>query len=220
MTTDHEAARLNMVENQLRPNRIIEQRLLEAMGAVPRELFVPEAMRGVAYADENIPLGSGRFLAEPLALGKLFQSAAVQPGDVVLVVGDVTGYAGAVVARLAAKVLLLLPPEADAQSGAVEQRLGGLGSDNVLIRAGDPAVGLPDQAPFDVIVLVGAVDRVPQELLDQLADRGRLVTVVQERRRGRVTVCLKVGGGVGRTTPFDAALPPLPGLRPAAEFVF
>ena len=218
--TDHATARLNMVENQLRPNRVVEQRLLDAMGAVPRELFVPDAMRGVAYADENIPLGGGRFLVEPLALGKLLQSAAVAPGDAALVVGDVTGYAAAVVARLAAKTCLLLPPEAAPQVPAVERHLGELGCGDVVVRAGDPAEGLPDRAPFDVVLLIGAVERVPQALLGQLADRGRLVTVVEERRQGRVTVCLKVADAVGRTTPFDAALPPLPGLRPAAGFVF
>jgi protein-L-isoaspartate(D-aspartate) O-methyltransferase len=218
--TDHATARLNMVENQLRPNRVVEQRLLDAMGAVPRELFVPEAMRGVAYADENIPLGGGRFLVEPLALGKLLQSAAVAPGDAALVVGDATGYAAAVVARLAARTSLLLPPEAAPQVPAVERQLRELACGEVVVRAGDPAAGMPDRAPFDVVVLVGAVEGVPQALLDQLADRGRLVTVVEERRQGRVTVCLKVADAVGRTTPFDAALPPLPGLRAAAGFVF
>lgn len=218
--TDHAAARLTMVENQLRPNRVVEPRLLEAMGAVPRELFVPAAMRGVAYADEDIPLGGGRFLVEPLALGKLFQSAAIGAREAALVVGDVTGYAAAVAARLASKVFLLLPPDPAPQAGAVERRLRELGCADVAVRAGDPAAGLPDRAPFDVILLVGAVDRVPQPLLDQLADRGRLVGVVEERRQGRVTVCLKVADAIGRTTPFDAAVPPLPGLRRAAEFVF
>jgi protein-L-isoaspartate(D-aspartate) O-methyltransferase len=155
-----------------------------------------------------------------LALGKLFQSAAIRPGDAALVIGDVTGYAAALAARLAAKVFSLLPPESAPQAGAIGRLLGELGCAGVVIRAGDPAAGLPEQGPFDVVLLVGAVDRVPPALLDQLADRGRLVTVVRERRSGRVTVCERVAGAVGRTTPFDAAMPPLPGLRAEAEFVF
>src|SRR5690348_5015098 len=104
--TDYEIARLNMVENQLRPNRIQDPRVLQAMADVPRERFLPERIRGVAYADEDIPLGGGRFLIEPLALAKLVQAATVRPHDVALVAGDATGYAAAVMARLAGKVHL------------------------------------------------------------------------------------------------------------------
>src|SRR3712207_4855062 len=99
--SDYETARRNMVENQLRPSQIFDTRLLDAMGSLPRELFVPKPLRGVAYADEDIPLAGGAFLVEPLALAKLIQAADIRSEDVVLVVGDSTGYAGAVVSRLA-----------------------------------------------------------------------------------------------------------------------
>jgi protein-L-isoaspartate(D-aspartate) O-methyltransferase len=216
--SDHENARRRMVENQLRPNRILEPRLLEAMGALPRELFVPKPLRGVAYADEDIPLGGGRFLIEPLALAKLVQAARVRPEDVALVIGDTTGYAGAVMSRLAATVFLLLP--ASVPAGPVEQLLNELGCENVVIQAGEAPRGLPDQAPFDVILLVGSVDAVPESLLAQLAQDGRLVTVVQERRNGRVTLVQRVGAAFGRTTPFDAGVPPLPDLPRAPAFEF
>lgn len=214
----YETARRNMVENQLRPNRILDERLLDAFEAVPREAFVPDAMRGVAYADEDIPLGGGRFLVEPLALGKLFQAVAVRAGDRALVAGDPTGYAAAVLSRLAASVVLLLPPEVPA--GPVERLLGELGCDNVAVQAGDPLAGAPTRAPFDVVLLTGAVDRIPGALLDQLAEDGRLAVVVETGGRGQVTACRKVGGAVGRTTPFDAALPRLTGARVPAGFEF
>jgi protein-L-isoaspartate(D-aspartate) O-methyltransferase len=216
--SDHEAARRRMVENQLRPNRIAEPRLLEALGALPRELFVPKPMRGVAYADEDIPLGGGRFLIEPLALAKLVQAARVRPEDVALVIGDATGYAGAVMSRLAATVFLLLP--ASVPAGPVEALLNELGCENVVIQQGDVLRGLPDQAPFDVVLLVGSVESVPQALTAQLAEGGRLSTVVQERRNGRVTVVQRVGAAFGRAAPFDAAVPPLPDLPRAPAFEF
>ena len=214
--SDYETARNNMVENQLRPSRIFNTRLLDAMGTLPRELFVPKPLRGVAYADEDIPLAGGGFLVEPLALAKLIQAAEIGPQNVALVIGDGTGYAGAVVSRLAATVFLLLPPAAP--SGEVERLLNELGCENVVIQHGLPAQGLPDQAPFDVVLLVGSVDRVPPALMEQLAQHGRLVTVVEERHSGRVTVCERVGKAYGRAVPFDAHLPRLPGLPVAQPF--
>ena len=188
------------------------------MGALPRELVVPKPLRGVAYAAEDIPLGGGRFLIEPLELAKLVQAARVRPEDVALVIGDATGYAGAVVSRLAATVFLLLP--ATVPAGPVEALLNELGCENVVIQQGGVLQGLPEQAPFDVILLVGSVEAVPETLQAQLAEGGRLSTVVQERRNGRVTVVQRVGAAFGRTTPFDAGVPPLPDLprTPAFEF--
>lgn len=214
--SDYEKARRNMVENQLRPSRIFDSRLLEAMGSLPRELFVPKPLRGVAYADEDIPLPGGGFLAEPLALAKLIQAAEIRPEDVVLVVGDLTGYAAAVVSRLAATVMLLVPPGTD--PGQVERLLNELGCENVVLQPGEPAQGLADQGPFDVVLLVGAVDRVPPALLSQLGQHGRLVAVVEERHSGRVTVFQRVGEAFGRAMPFDASLPRLPGLPRVQTF--
>jgi len=214
--SDYETARRNMVENQLRPSQIFDTRLLDAMGSLPRELFVPKPLRGVAYADEDIPLTGGAFLVEPLALAKLIQAADIRSADVVLVVGDSTGYAGAVVSRLAATVFLLLPPAIDA--GLVEQLLNQRGCENVVIQHGQALQGLADQAPFDVILLIGSVDRVPPALLEQLAQRGRLATVVEVRHSGRITVCERIGDAYGRATPDDANLPRLPGLPVAQAF--
>lgn len=215
---EYEAARRTMVENQLRPNRIDDARVIEAMLAVPREAFVPEALKGVAYGDDDLALGGGRRLIEPLALGKLLQAAAVEPSNVVLLIGCDTGYVGAVLARLAPKVHLLLPEGRDVV--AVERALAGVERTSVTVQTAAAPLGLPSRAPFDVILLAGAVREVPEPLLSQLSDGGRLAAVVQDGNAGRVMLCRRIGDAIGRTTPFDAWLAEIPELRPEPRFVF
>ena len=136
---DYALARSNMVSNQLRPNRVDDPAVLDAMADVPRERFLPKALRGVAYADEDLPLPNGHWLIEPLVLARLIQAAEIQPSDVVLVIGCATGYAGAVLARLAATVIVLAPA---ATAATVEALLDDLGVDNVVVTASDdPASG-------------------------------------------------------------------------------
>jgi len=210
---------VNMVENQLRPNRIDDPRLLGAMLEVPRERFVPKLLRGVAYADEDLMFPDGRFLIEPLALARLVQTAGVRPDDVVLLIGCSTGYAAAVLTRLAGTVILIEPNQTIA--GQIESLLDGLGVDNVVVTASDdPLAGEPAQAPFDVILLAGALDAVPQTLLDQLGEGGRLVAVVDHGRVGKGTLFIRLHGVVGKKVVFDAQIPPLAGVTRRAEFAF
>lgn len=216
---DYARARLNMIENQLRPNRIEDRRLIEAMREVPRERFVPKALRGVAYADEDLPLPNGRYLIEPLALGRLIQAARIGPQDVVLVLGCCTGYVGAVVARLAATVILAAPDESTAKQ--VESRLEELGADNMVVVVNpSPATGHSEQAPFDVILLAGSVDRVPPALLEQVGEGGRLVAVIDDGRIGKGTVFTRLHGVMGSRVMFDAQIPELPGLPRIVQFAF
>jgi protein-L-isoaspartate(D-aspartate) O-methyltransferase len=215
---DYAAIRANMVENQLRPNRIDDPAVLEAMAAVPRELFVPEALRDCAYGDEDLALGGGRFLIEPLALAKLLQAAAPKPLDVVLTAGDTTGYVAAALARMVGSVFWLLPPDIPPEPAA--STLEALACGNVVLRQGPPEAGLPDRAPFDLVLLAGAVPALPQPLLDQLGENGRLVGVVEHGRSGKVTVARKVHGAVGRVTPFDAHVHRLPGMAAEPAFTF
>ena len=214
---DHARARLNMVENQLRPSRIDDPRLLDAMREVPRERFLPKLLRSVAYADEDLRLPSGGHLIEPLVLARLIQAAQIRPQDVVLVVGCTTGYAGVVLARMAATVILLqLDPGAAEQ---IESLLEELAVDNVVVVTGeDPAAGHPSQAPYDVVLLVGAVDRTPPALLEQIGEGGRLVTVIDDGRVGKGTVFTRLHGVIGRQVVFDAHIPRLAGLRQRVEF--
>ncbi len=216
---DYSRARWTMVENQLRPSRIDDPRVLAAMRDVPRERFVPKALRGVAYADEDLPLPDGGYLIEPLALARLIQAAAIGPQEVVLVVGDATGYVGAVLARLAATVILLQSDPASAEQ--TEALLDELGVDNVVVaESDDPFAGHPSQAPFDAILLAGAVDSVPPALLEQISEGGRLVAVLDDGRVGKGTLFTRLHGVIGPRTLFDARISRLPRPARTPEFAF
>lgn len=216
---DYASARRNMVENQLRTNRIEDPQLIQAMLEVPRERFVPKALRGVAYLDEDIVFPSGQHLIEPLVLARLIQTAEVGPNDVVLAIGCSTGYSAAVLGRLSATTITLVADDAAARQ--LESVLDGLGADNVVVRVSDqPLDGAPDQAPFDVIILTGAVDRVPENLLEQLGEGGRLVAVLDDGRIGKGTKFSRINGTIGRRIVFDARIPPLTGARRSADFHF
>ena len=215
---EYARARLNMVNNQLRPNRVDDPKVLDAMAEVPRERFLPKALRGVAYADEDLPLPDGTWLIEPLVLARLIQAAAVGPTDVVLVIGCTSGYAGAVLARLAGTVILVEPRAA---AEPVETLLDDLGVDNVVVVGSeDPARGHPGQAPFDVVLLVGSVPSVPPALLEQISEGGRIAAVIGDGRIGKATVFTKLHGVVGQREVCDAQTPPCPGLEPSPRFAF
>jgi protein-L-isoaspartate(D-aspartate) O-methyltransferase len=188
------------------------------MADVPRERFLPKALRGVAYADEDLPLPNGHWLIEPLVLARLIQAAEIQPSDVVLVIGCATGYAGAVLARLAATVIVLAPA---ATAATVEALLDDLGVDNVVVTASDdPASGHPSQAPFDAIVVVGSVAEVPPALLEQIGEGGRIVAVVNQGRIGKAMMFAKLHGVVGEREIADAQTPPCSGLSSRPGFTF
>jgi protein-L-isoaspartate(D-aspartate) O-methyltransferase len=215
---DYAAARRNMVESQLRPNKVTDPAVLDALAAVPRELYVPEQLQGVAYVDEDVPLGRGRFLMEPMILARLVQLAKVRPSDVALVVGSGSGYGAAVLSRLASRVVALESDRELAQRSArILQRQG---IANVSIVEGPLAAGAPQLAPFDVILFDGSVDAVPSSILEQLAENGRLVAVVAHGGVGRAVFTTRSGGVVARRIEFDAAVPNLPGLEAAAGFIF
>ena len=218
---DYAAARLNMVDNQIRTNRVVDGGVLEAMLAVPRELFVPKQMRGIAYVDEDIDLGNGRYLTEPLVLARLVQLAEVKLTDVALVIGCNTGYSAAVMSRLASSVVALECDENLAQRASgllVEQ-----GADNVAVVTGSLKDGYPQQGPYDVILVDGGVQEIPAALYNQLAEGGRMVAVVMGGSRltqGRVVLTTRVGGNIARREAFDAATPLLPGFAKEPGFIF
>lgn len=217
--TDYTAARVNMVESQVRPNRVTDLRILTAMLELPRERFVPDALRGVAYVDEDVPVGGERYLVEPMVLARLAQAAQIGPEDTVLEIGTATGYGAALLARLAKTVVAL---ESDAAlARQADATLRDLGVDNVTLVTGPLAAGEPRHAPYDAIVVSGAVQRVPSVLLDQLADEGRLAAVVASPGEpGRATVFTKVGGAYSRRVVFDAGSRLLPGFALPQGFVF
>ena len=216
---DHAAARRNMVSGQIRTNRVTDERLIEAMEEIPRERFVPHAKRGVAYVDEDVEIASGRYLMEPMVLARLVQEAGIGADDVVLDVGCGTGYATAVMSRLAGTVIALDVDKSLAEEA--ERTLGGVDADNAIVVTGPLAEGYARQAPYDVILLGGAVDHLPQALQDQLGEGGKIVGVLREAGGvGQATLWARHRGALSSRSLFEASLPPLPGIARPVRFEF
>lgn len=213
-------ARRQMVLTQLLPSKVIDERVITAMQVVPREEFVPKAYRGVAYMDEDIALGGGRWLMEPLVLARLLQEADIAETDVALAVGCASGYDLAVLSGLASTAIGL---ESDAaQAATASQALAKLGLDNAPVIEGPLAAGLPKQGPFNVILLCGAVPEAPAALKQQLADGGRLVGVIRPTGApiGVATLIKRTGDAFVERPIFDAGTHALPGFDRPAGFVF
>lgn len=222
MSSEYAERRLKMVDGQLRTTDVNDAAVIDAMLAVPREEFVPRARRELAYIDEDIEVvsdgGEPRYLMEPSPFGRLVQLAAPGAGDVVLDVGAATGYSSAVLSRLAASVVALESDPVLAE--AATETLSRLGFDNVAVVSGPLEAGWPKEAPYDVILVGGAVDVVPDALLAQLREGGRLVVVVGEGNAGFARLYLKGPGGVTARNVSNAAVKRLPGFRKAAAFAF
>lgn len=211
-------ARRNMVAGQLSPNVVSDALVLDAMGSVPREDFVPLASRALAYGDRDVPLGFGRFLPAPLTIGRLLQAAHVTAGDLVLDVGCATGYTSAVLARMAGMVVAL---ESEGELfHRAETTLSEQGIDNVAVLQGPLAEGCPRQAPFDLIFIAGTLESVPMTLCHQLADGGRLVMGYRYRGLGRLLLVERFGSSFGRRIVYDTQAPDLPGFDEKPAFVF
>jgi len=211
-----ESARFNMVETQIRPSHVTDDRLLAAMMAVPREKFVPGAARALAYADVPVAMAPGRYLLDPRSFAKLAQLAEIGPEDRILDVGCGTGYSAAVLARLGAEVVAL---EQDADLVRVASGLLANVIGKVEVVQGGLIEGVKGQGPFDVIFVNGAIEQAPEILLSQLAEGGRLVTVLKDGQN-RAWLFLKENGQIGRRPAFDADVPVLAGFKKAMGFVF
>lgn len=209
--------RETMIASQLRPSRASDPQLIAAFRQVPRELFVPADRQALAYADEDIAIAPGRVLLEPITIARLIGEARIQPGDRVLAIGGV-GYGGAVMAALGATVVVV---EADAQlAAAARLALDQAGTSGVSVVEGPLAFGHGAGAPYDVIVVEGAMAVIPQALIDQLTDGGRLCGLQLEGGVTRGVLGRKSGTAFG-TRPFmDAFAPVLPGFEQPQAFRF
>jgi protein-L-isoaspartate(D-aspartate) O-methyltransferase len=219
--TDFTLARRNMIDGQLRPNRVTNPKLLAAIADLPRERFLPPGLQSIAYADDDVPLGNGRYLMEPMILARLIQMLQPEENDTALVVASGTGYGAALLARLVKSVVAVEPDPALARTA--EQTIRELGIANVQLIAGRMEEGYAAGGPYDVIVIEGAVQHVPPAIVAQLADGGRLGTVIAAATAGGLGVAhlmVKEGGVATGRTIFDAGTPVLPGFVSPPRFTF
>ncbi|PWK65901.1 protein-L-isoaspartate O-methyltransferase [Aminobacter sp. AP02] len=224
MNADFSERRVKMVDGQVRTTDVTDAAILSAMLSVPREAFVDNGQRELAYIDEDrryaatADADQPRYLMEPSPFAKLAQLAEIKSSDFVLDVGCGTGYSSAVLSRLASSVVAL---ESDATLGArAAETLSSLGYDNVVVVSGALPAGYPSEAPYDVIFVGGSVEQVPEKLLAQLKEGGRLVAVEGRGNAGVAAVYLKNEATVTARKAFNAAVKPLPGFNRTREFEF
>jgi protein-L-isoaspartate(D-aspartate) O-methyltransferase len=215
-------ARQKMVDGQVRTSDVTDSRIIDAMLAVPREAFVPEHRRALAYLDLDLDVSEAgsvkRFLIKPVVTAKMVQAAEIAETDNVLVVGCATGYAAAVLAQLGCRVAAT---ESDpALAAKAQEILAGLGLSNVTVRTAAAAEGDATNAPFDVIVLNGATEITPERLYRQLKEGGRLVGVFATTQPPRATIITHSHDDFGNRALFDAVVPVLPGLERVPAFIF
>jgi protein-L-isoaspartate(D-aspartate) O-methyltransferase len=211
-----EAMRHAMVASQLRTSAVNDPRVVEAMSLVPREVFLPTAQRPLAYRDALVPLSGGRTHNTPLATGRLLTESQIKPSDHVLLVGAAGGYAAAVLARLAGSVVAL-----EEMDDLVAIARGGLaGIANVELVQGPLAAGWPDRGPYDLVVIDGAVERLPDALVAQVKPGGRVSTGVIDRGLTRLATGSRTEGGFGLVDFADVECAVLPGFQKPGKFTF
>lgn len=216
---DFTDARHRMVDGQVRPNRVTDPRIIAAMRDIPRELFLPARLRPLAYIDEDVPLGGGRVLMEPLAIARLIQLLAPTAGERALVVAAGVGYGAALLAACGVRVTAL-----EEDQGLLEIARSALEAvaPAVSLVSGPLAAGWPALQPYDMILLDGAVAQIPPAVAEQLRmDGGRLATVLHEQDAvGRIVLAERTPFGVRAQPVFDCATPAIPALLPKPGFVF
>jgi protein-L-isoaspartate(D-aspartate) O-methyltransferase len=222
--SDYAAARTAMVDSQLRPNNVRDRKLLDAMEGIPRELFVPSNLACIAYIDEDLKVAQGRYLMEPMILARLIQEAEVTATSRVLDVAPATGYSTAVLATLAHEVVgVESEPLLQTQANQI---LASLQIQNATVQVGALSEGWKAKAPYDVILINGSVDSVPETLLSQLGEGGRLVAVYRQwgpadvAHVGEARLYQKIRGTVSYRPLFDANIKPLSEFQAPAKFTF
>jgi protein-L-isoaspartate(D-aspartate) O-methyltransferase len=208
---DFAAARLAMIERQLRPQGVTDAAVLGAMGAIPRERFLPDHTRPLAYVDRAVTIGDGRFIPAPAVLGQLLTAMMPAPGQRALVVGAGTGYSAAVLGAMGLEVMAV---ESSPELAAKARELG------VAVSEAPLEKGDAKRGPYDRILIDGAVEHVPEALIAQLADGGRLGAALVDRGITRLIVGRKSGGAFGYVSLGDSGSPVLPGFARPKAFTF
>ncbi|MCI4646498.1 MAG: protein-L-isoaspartate O-methyltransferase [Hyphomonadaceae bacterium] len=216
---DFTAARRIMVDSQIRPNDVSDPEYVQAFLTVPREAFVASGKREIAYSEFEIPTGEDRAMWLPRDIAKMLKALAPRPSDVALVIGAGAGYSAALLAQLTETVIAVEEDESDVDR--LTERMSTLGYDQVAAIQAPLTAGLPDQAPFDVILICGMVEEVPTALTDQLADGGRLGAVVKmDAALGRARIFSRAGDTVAYRDSFECTPPEFTSFRKPAAFVF
>jgi len=216
---DFALARHNMVEGQIRTNRVTDPLVVNALSEIPREDFAPDALKSQAYIDEDLNVAPGRIMMEPMVMARLMQAARIEDTDIALVIAATTGFEAAAIAKLASAVVALESDEALKQTAATN--LAASGADTVSVLVGELDKGHPGQGPYDVIFINGGVGELPASLTDQLAEGGRLVYVkAGERAGGKAMLVTKDNGVVSESELFDASVPALPEFAKKPAFNF
>ena len=214
--TDYASRRTMMVDTQVRPSDVTKFPIIDAMLAVPREAFVPDAKREAAYVGENLDIGGGRVMLEPRTLSKMIDALDIQPTHVVLDIGSGLGYSTAVLARMCEFVVAVEDDEARAQEA--QSNLSEQGVDNAAVMAGPLEEGSAKSGPYDIIILQGGAEQVPETLLSQLRDGGRIAAVFVEGTLGVVRIGHKIDGAVNWRFSFNASAPVLAGFEKDRAF--
>ncbi|MGR3320338.1 MAG: protein-L-isoaspartate O-methyltransferase family protein [Pseudooceanicola sp.] len=212
---DFAARRSTMVDTQVRPSDVTKFPIIDAMLSVPRELFVPDDKREAAYLGENIDLGGGRVLLEPRTLAKMLDALDIQPDELVMDLGAGQGYSAAVIARMAEAVVAV---DAADRIGGAQEILSQIGADNVVLHEAPLDEGAAEHGPYDVIVVEGAAEQLPEGFLDQLKDGGRIACMFMEGQLGTVRIGYKIDGRMSWRFAFNASAPVLPGFERKRAF--
>jgi protein-L-isoaspartate(D-aspartate) O-methyltransferase len=214
--TDFSSRRVMMVDTQVRPSDVTKFPVIEAMLTVPREHYVPDRLREAAYVGENLALAANRVVLDPRTLAKMLDALDIQPGELVLDLGCGLGYSTAVIARLAEAVVAV---EEDAQLAAeAERTLAAEGVDNAVVVVAPLAQGAPKHGPYDVVTVQGGVETLPQALLGQVKEGGRIAAVFMDGALGTVRIGYRVDGVVTWRFAFNGSAPVLPGFEAGREF--
>lgn len=216
---DLSAARDNMVDSQVRPNKVVDPRIVQAMRTIPRERFLPPGLAALAYCDEDVRLGGGRALMEPMVIARLLQILQIRTGETALVVAAGTGYGAAVLAAVGAAVTAVEDDPALLAIARVAL------PPSVTLIEGPPQNGCPERGPYDLILIDGAVPEIPDAIARQLKPQGRLAAVIATPGRpasGVLAEPVVTGGGVHMRSQklFDCATPSLPQFAPRPAFTF
>ena len=217
---DFKIARKNMVENQIRANKVTNLNVINAFLDVPREKFVPDALQEISYVDEDIQLSRNRFMMKPMILARLFQSLNLKGNENILHVGSNSGYGSAILSRMCSSVISL---ESDKKLFETSiHTFSNMGFDNVVPLHGSMENGVEKEAPFDIIFIEGSIETEPKSLFGQLNENGKLIAIIRPAniKIGKAKLFFKISNEIGIENLFDAQVSKLSIFKSKTKFSF